>query len=164
MIEAVIFDLDGTLIKLPMKYGKLFREVKRIMNVENVRPLLKTVAKADEEQKKRIFKLWDEIEAEALPEATQNKEGIDLFNQFKQAPRILVTMQGKATTKKILKRFNISFETIITRENSVNRAEQLRIALSKFKIQPQNILFVGNEDHDKAAAEQVGCQFQRVKK
>jgi len=43
LIEAIIFDLDGTSIHLPTEYEKLFQELSEIMKTVNVRPLTKTV-------------------------------------------------------------------------------------------------------------------------
>jgi phosphoglycolate phosphatase-like HAD superfamily hydrolase len=56
----------------------------------------------------------------------------------------------------------LSFNFIITREDSLNRVEQLRIAAEKLGIKMQNILFIGNTDEDMLAAKTVGCQFMRV--
>ena len=43
MIEGIIFDLDGTLVHLPIEYDNLFRELGRIMKLDTVRPLLQTI-------------------------------------------------------------------------------------------------------------------------
>lgn len=162
MIEAVIFDLDGTLIDLPMNYESLFAEIRRIMKVKNVRPLLKTVTKANEQQKKEIFTEWDRIELEALSKMTLKDAGIAIYRQYSEKPRILVTMQGRKLVKAVLERFALSFKTAVTREDSLDRVKHLMIALRSLELKPQNVLFVGNEDHDQAAAKEVGCQFRRV--
>jgi phosphoglycolate phosphatase-like HAD superfamily hydrolase len=52
---------------------------------------------------------------------------------------------------------------VITREDSLSRVEQLKIAAEKLAVQTQNILFIGNTNEDMLAAKTVGCQFMRVK-
>jgi phosphoglycolate phosphatase-like HAD superfamily hydrolase len=71
-------------------------------------------------------------------------------------------MQGKPLVQIVLKRLGLSFNFIITREDSLNRIEQLKIAAEKLKTPAQNILFIGNTSEDMLAAEIVGCQFLRV--
>jgi FMN phosphatase YigB (HAD superfamily) len=51
---------------------------------------------------------------------------------------------------------------ILTREDSLSRVEQLKIAAEKLGVQMQNILFIGNANEDILAAKTVGCQFTRV--
>lgn len=162
MTEATIFDLDGTLIDLPMDYERLFEKIRRTMKVKNVRPLLKTVAKANEQQKKEIFTEWDKIELEALPKITLKDKGMAIYKQYSEKPKVLVTMQGKKLVKAFLERFPLSFKTTITRENGLDRAKHLTIAMHNLELKPHNVLFVGNEDHDQTAAERVGCQFLKV--
>jgi len=43
-IKAVIFDLDGTLVNLPMDYRALYAEFQKIMGINNIEPVTKTVA------------------------------------------------------------------------------------------------------------------------
>jgi HAD superfamily hydrolase (TIGR01549 family) len=162
LIEAVIFDLDGTLIELPMDYEWLFKEVKRILETEKARPLSITVAKASTRQRKEIFKIWDEIELAALSKVTRVDEGTETYLEYSSKPKALVTMQGKAMTQAILQQFSLSFKSIITREHSLDRTKQLEIAMQKLEVPNHNILFVGNENHDEQAAERMGCRFRRV--
>lgn len=162
MIEVAIFDLDGTLIDLPMDYERLFEKIRRTMKVRNVCPLLKTVAKANEQQKKEIFTEWDKIELEALPKMTLKDKGMAIYKQYSEKPKVLVTMQGRKLVKAVLERFPLSFKTTITREDGLDRAKHLIIALHNLESKPHNVLFVGNEDHDQTAAEKVGCQFLKV--
>jgi HAD superfamily hydrolase (TIGR01549 family) len=162
LIEAVIFDLDGTLIHLPIDYDRLFREFANITKTENVRPLTKTISRLDEKTRKQLFKTWDRVEAEALAGMTTNYEGISLYKKYSDKPRVLVTMQGKALVKTVLKGLGLSFDLVITRENSLDRAEQLKTAAEKLKTHLPNILFIGNTDEDRLAAKMVSCQFLRV--
>ena len=45
MIEAVIFDLDGTLIDLPIDYSKLFEEFSKIMKTTIAHPITRAISK-----------------------------------------------------------------------------------------------------------------------
>lgn len=164
MIEAVIFDLDGTLVHLPINYKKLFEEFSKIMKTVNVHPLTKTIPKLDEKTKKKLFKVWHKAELEALANMTVNDDGIVLYKKFLDKPKVLVTMQGKALVQKVLESLGLSFNFVITREHCLDRAEQLKIAAEKLRTPVQNILFIGNIDDDFLAAKTVGCQFLRVGK
>lgn len=162
MIEAVIFDFDDTLVYLPIDYEKLFQEIRKITKISKVHPLTKVVAQLDEENKRKVFDVWNEIEMEALANIKVNNEGITQYQKFLEKRKALVTMQGKPLLHMALKRLGLSFNFIITREDSLNRVEQLKIATEKLGAQIQNILFIGNTNEDMLAAETIGCQFRRV--
>ena len=163
MIEAVIFDLDGTLIQLPIDYEKLFQEFKKIIKINNLHPLVETVSKLDDRTRKEIFKVWDRTELAALAKMSINDEGIKIYKMFQQKPKALVTLQGKALVKAALERLELSFNVIFTREDSLNRVEQLKSVAQKLEMQIQSVLFVGNTENDFLAAKKVNCQFLRVK-
>lgn len=164
MIEAVVFDLDGTLLDLRIEYEWLFKEVAQIMTRENVRPLLTTIAEASDEQKREIFERWNRLELAALPKATAIAEGMTEYGKFSQKPRALVTMQGRALAKAVLERFGLSFSVTITREDSIDRINQLQTAIQELDVSSEKLLFIGNEDHDEKAAKEVGCRFRRIGK
>jgi HAD superfamily hydrolase (TIGR01549 family) len=163
LIKAVVFDLDGTLIHLPIDYERLFREFSRIMKTTDMRPLAKTIAKLDEKAKKQIFEVWDDAELAALTDMMVNDQGRALYKKFSKKPKALVTLQGRTLVKNVLERLNLSFNFVVTREDCLSRVEQLKIAAEKLEAPFQNILFVGNTNDDFLAAKKVGCQFLRVK-
>lgn len=163
MIKAVIFDLDGTLIHLPIDYGRLFKEFSKIMKTEEVRPITEKISKLNKKTRKRVFEIWDKFELEALRNFTVKKEGIILYQKFSKIPKALVTMQGKNVVENINKRLGLSFNFTITREDSLERTKQLQNAAQMLEAQPQNILFVGDTDDDYLAAKKIGCQFLRAK-
>ncbi len=163
MIGAVIFDLDGTLIDLPLDYEKLLREFSRILGVPDVRPVTKTVAGLDGKTRKKIFKVWDEAELALTGKIKLRDEGMALYRKYCAKSKALVTMQGKALVQAILDPLDLCFEVVLTREDSLDRVEQLQKAIQKLKVNSGDVLFIGNTDGDFQAAEDIKCQFLRVK-
>lgn len=163
MITAVIFDLDGTLIYLPIDYERLFQEFSKIMKTEDVQPLTEKISRLDKKTRKRIFDAWSRFEREASRNFTVSKEGVALYQRFSNIPKALVTMQGKMLVNNVIKRLGMPFDFVITREDNLDRTKQLQKAAQMLEAQPQNILFVGNTDEDHVASKRFGCQFLRVK-
>jgi HAD superfamily hydrolase (TIGR01549 family) len=164
VIEALVFDLDNTLVYLPIDYEKLFQDFGKIMETENVRPLTKTIPKLEEKTKNRIFKTWEKAELEASRKIRENKNGMAVYGKFCEQSKALITLQGRTVTDAILKLTGLSFKAIVTREDSFDRIEQLDIAMQKLDVKPSNVLFVGDSEGDISAARAVGCHFLKVVK
>jgi HAD superfamily hydrolase (TIGR01549 family) len=163
LIEAVVFDLDGTLVHLPIDYERLFEEFRRIMQVDDVHPLLEVVSKVDAATRGQVFKAWEKAERVASANLTVNQDGMKLYEEFAEKPKALVTMQGRTVVNAVLNRLGLAFDVTVTREDSLNRAEQLEVTVKKLGLLVENVVFVGNTDVDSAAAVKVGCQFLKVK-
>jgi phosphoglycolate phosphatase-like HAD superfamily hydrolase len=162
-IKATIFDLDGTLVSLPIDYQALYSEFGRIMEIENVEPLTKTVASLNSVLRGKIFEAWTRAEFAILPKMTIVKEGMELYEQYSKIPKALVTMQGRKTVEKILCTLNLSFHVVITREDSLDRIAQITLALGKLKLKTESVLVIGDRESDRTAAEKIGCKFRMVK-
>ncbi len=162
MIAAVVFDLDGTLVDLPVDWEGLFAEFKVIMHVDNVRPVAETVSKVYAETRKQVFDVWDKAELAVSKKSMINEKGMSIYRQYADKPKALVTLQGKKAVEIIAVEFGLRFDVVVTREDSLSRSEQLLMAAEKLKVPLKDILFVGNADTDAEAAKKVGCQFLRV--
>jgi len=162
MVKAVIFDLDGTLVHIPIDYDALEKEFQKMIGETKLKPITEKIAKLEESKRRKIFKVWTKAELEALPNLAINEEGMRLYRKFSEKKLALVTMQGKTTVERILRTLDLSFEVIITRENSLNRAEQIKTALKKLGLKPAEVLMVGDRESDRASSEKVGCKFVKV--
>ena len=164
MFKAVIFDLDGTLFDLPIDYSVLYKRVSEILNVGEIGSLLNTVAQIEDKQVlRKILDTWTRCELDIIDKITVHLEGMQFYNQHVKLPKALVTMQGKETVHSICKKFDLQFNAMLTREDSLNRANQLKMAATKLGFTLSDILFIGNIDNDENAAKEVKCQFIRVK-
>jgi HAD superfamily hydrolase (TIGR01549 family) len=162
-MEAVIFDLDGTLVNLSIDYEALYERFRKITGIHNIEPITETVAGLNASLKQKIFDIWTETELATLSKMTVVDEGMRLYQQNRNMPKALVTMQSKKTVEKILSALNLSFQAAITREDSLDRTTQIRMATQKLGLKPENVIVYGDRETDRAAAEKVGCKFKMVK-
>ncbi|MCL2172197.1 MAG: HAD hydrolase-like protein [Nitrososphaerota archaeon] len=164
MFKAVIFDLDGTLLDLPINYPAMYKKFSELTGITEIKPLLKTITQIKNPQiLKQVIDTWTSFEVTIIDKITIHTEGMQLYRQYIELPKALVTMQGKETVHKICQKFNIQFNTIFTREESFDRFEQLKMAITKIGFTSSDTLFIGNTDNDENAAKQVGCQFIKIK-
>jgi len=162
MIDAVVFDLDGTLVNIPINYKKLYRKIEKLMRVHQIEGLTKTLQTINKEERMKAFEVWNGEELQALPEMTINDKGMKLYNVYSNKPLVLVTLQGRQTADIILKKLKLKFQFIITREDSLDRVEQIKIAIKKLEMDPRKVLIIGDRESDAIAAHEIGCQFLRI--
>jgi len=110
----------------------------------------------------KAFEIWNNEELRALPKMTTNEKGMTLYNTYSNKPLALVTLQGKQTTNIILRKLKLRFQFVITRENSLDRTEQIKMSIKKLKANPRKVLIIGDRESDATAAQEVGCQFLRI--
>jgi HAD superfamily hydrolase (TIGR01549 family) len=162
-IKAAIFDLDGTLVSLPIDYQALYAEFRKIIGIKNIEPVTKTVAALNEQLREKVFEKWTMAESAILPKISIVNAGIELYKQYSEIPKALVTMQGMRTVEKILSMLNLSFQVVITREDNLDRTAQITLALGKLRLKPESAIVIGDRETDKTAAKKIGCKFRMVK-
>ena len=111
------------------------------------------------EARKRVFALIDKREIAALA-ASSLIEGVEetLSKLSRGASLSLVTMQGKRASGGILRKFGLTrlLPIRFTREDSLERSQQLRMAMSRLGAKRDEVLFVGDRLNDARSAAEVG--------
>ena len=165
MTKGIIFDLDGTLIQLPVNYDIIQNSLKEFFNTsENLKPLIPTIIKLSKNDQNKInasFNLIckEEILASKNFEIMNDAVEILKFLKSKNLILCLVTMQCRDALEKILQKMEVLdlFDSIISRDDSYDRFEQIQNSLKNICLESSDVLMVGDRIHDVESAKKAGC-------
>ena len=170
MSKCIIFDLDGTLVTLPIRYELIQKKLRELFNLEvNFSPLIPSIieyAKNNEKLTHDAFELLCEqelIASEYVKEIEGLQEVIDYLLSKKYSTS-LVTMQCKKSAKIILAKLNLSakFSSIITRDESYDRFFQIKNTYESLNFLPSDVTMVGDRIHDINSATKANCNSRLV--
>ena len=176
MIKGVIFDLDGTLIQLPINYDVIQKNLKEFFNIsENLKPLIPTIielSKNDQNKIKTAFSLICKEEILASKNFKIMNEAVEVLKFLKSKNLILclVTMQCRAALNEILYKMNILdlFDFVISRDENYDRFEQIQNSLDNISLNSSEVLVIGDRIHDVESAKKAGCipilKINKIKK
>jgi len=166
MIRGIIFDFDGTLVRLPIRYDVIQNNLKKIFNTQDeFKPLIAAVVSSARGDSAKLSEAFDAICKEETRAAEQleiieNVFDVLQFFKSKQLKLGLVTMQCKIAVDKILSKFsqlNV-FSSVISRDESYDRKEQIEKTLEKLGLASDEAIVVGDRIHDVASAKKAGCR------
>lgn len=162
--EALITDLDGTLIDLGIDWDSLRERVRGEMGWDHpLKPLGPSIpiAARNKEEEERAFRIVEEAELAASERAEPNPRLIKIFRRVRELGMkiALVTLQARSPALRVLERMEILdfFDVIITREDSLDRRKQLELALHKLGAMPEKCVFFGDTQWDVEAGKELGC-------
>ena len=176
MTKGIIFDLDGTLIQLPINYDVIQNTLKEFFcTSENLTPLIPTIIKLSKNDQNKINTSFDlvckeEILASKNFHTMNNTVEILKFLKSKNLILCLVTMQCRNALEKILSKMDVLdlFDSIITRDENYDRFEQIMNSLKNTDLNSSDVLVVGDRIHDIESAKKAGCipvlKINQVKK
>jgi len=165
MIKGIIFDLDGTLVRLPIKYDKIFTKLQNLFDTQDeFRPLIPTIIKKANNDSKLVEKAFNIICEEEVIAANNFKaidDSVNIINYFKSKnySLCLVTMQCMNAAKIILDKMQILelFSSIVTRDILHERHLQIKKSIDVLPLSTNEIIMVGDRINDVKSAKQVGC-------
>ncbi len=166
MNKCLIFDLDGTLIKLPIRYEILQHNLKNFFHTEdNLSPLIPSIIDQAKSNQKIIDDAFKIVCDEELI-ATENLEEIEGLHDVmkyvasKNYTISLVTMQCKKSLDIILKKLNLEekFSSILTRDDYPDRFLQIQNTCKSLNLIPSDVTMIGDRIHDINSAKQANCK------
>jgi HAD superfamily hydrolase (TIGR01549 family) len=168
--EAYIFDFDGTLGTIPVDWEGVKESLRRV--TDETSDFKQIFATLDELIAKSprlagpAFAVLDEFEEAAAPSARLYDGSKALLSRLAERAKVaLVTMQGRVICSQILEKFELKqyFIRYITREDSLDRAEQLEFALAAMRVERASAMFVGDRLNDLNAAKKVRIPFTMIR-
>jgi phosphoglycolate phosphatase-like HAD superfamily hydrolase len=166
-----VFDMDGTLISLPVEWDKVRSELQRLTGTSlQFNPFfldVQTVVAKDPLLLGPMLRIIDDYESRAVPGARLEDGAADILDALSRRAKLsLVTMQGRAACDTILERLSIGrfFSSSFTREDSMDRTAQLRMALESLGAKEAEAIFVGDRINDLRAARAAGVRFVMIRK
>jgi len=165
-MKAAIFDLDGTLVRLPINYDSLYRQLKELFHTDSeFKPLLPTIIELSKGDNSRIDDAYDILcqeECHAADFLSVNDGAADILSFFKnkQFALGLVTMQCKNAVQKVHAKFPelAVFSRTVTREESYDRADQIEKTLASLNVSAEDTIVIGDRINDVESAKKVGCK------
>ena len=166
MIRGIIFDLDGTLVRLPIRYELIQTNLKKIFNTQDeFKPLIASIisrARGDFSKINEAFESICQEESRAVDEIEIIENAFDVLEFFKSKHLKLglVTMQCRKAVEKVMSKVDqlSVFSSILSRDESYDRKEQIEKILGKLQLLPDEVIVVGDRIHDIVSARKVGCR------
>jgi len=168
--DLLITDLDGTLVDLGIDWDQLRDRIRREMGwnhpLKPLGPSIPVAAGGDREKIEAAFKIVEIAEIEAAMRAERDEKLASSLERLRGfGLRIgLVTLQALKPAITALRRLGVLefFDVIVTREISLSREEQLRLAIEKLRGTPERSIFVGDTEMDLESSRRIGCLFVSV--
>ncbi len=166
MTKCLIFDLDGTLIRLPIRYEILQKNLKSFFHTDdNLSPLIPSIIQQAKNNQNVIDEAFEIVCNEELI-ATEALEEIDGLHDViehvtsKNYTISLVTMQCKRSLDIILKKLNLEekFSSILTRDDYPDRFLQIQKTCESLNLVPSDVIMIGDRIHDINSANQANCK------
>jgi phosphoglycolate phosphatase-like HAD superfamily hydrolase len=168
--EAYIFDLDGTLASIPVEWDGVRERLREVTgSTAEFKPIFPTIGELiadDPKMGRAVFAVIDEFEWAAVPSARLYDGAFQLLSRLSQRAKVsLVTLQGRGAATRVLEMFDLKqfFSYYFTREDSLERAEQVEMALSSMRAKKLSSVFVGDRFNDLNAAKKLGISFAMIR-
>ena len=155
-IEAVIFDMDGTLVDSHYDWPAIRGELG--IDAPSLIDALNGLEGEDREAK---WRRMVEIEREATAAATL-QDGVNellAFLRERGIPAALVTNNTAENAASLLERFGLRFDLVLTRDDGLWKPSGAPVAeaVRRLGVPAQHCLKVGDSHYDVAAARDAGC-------
>jgi HAD superfamily hydrolase (TIGR01509 family) len=154
-IRAVVFDMDGTLIDSTYDWP----EIRRRLGVTGS-SIIDDLNGLAEPDRSRKWAELEEIESAATAEARLHDGVADLLELLATSGlgTSLVTNNSDANTQKLLDRFGLCFDVVLTRDSGLWKPSGAPIseAVSQLGVESGDCLGVGDSRYDVLAAREAG--------
>jgi len=157
MIDCVIFDMDGTVVEVSYDWKKIKEELQT-----QGAPILSYIQRLKEPEKSEKWKILEKFEEGATAQAVLKKGMRELlsFLGSKKIKKVLVTNNSRRNVDFLLKKFDLEFDFILSREAGLWKPSgaPFLFVLKKLKLEKERCCVIGDSHFDVKAAADAGIQ------
>ncbi len=157
-IEAVIFDLDGTITQPYLDFDKMREEMGLARDAE---PILEALEGVPEAHRLKCLELLRLREAEAVDNSCLNPGARETLATLKTQgiPVAILTRNTQDNARRVLRRHDLTVDLVVGREEGPLKPDPGGVftICRKLKAEPKKTLFVGDYLHDMLCAVAAGA-------
>ncbi|WP_132059522.1 HAD family hydrolase [Halorussus amylolyticus] len=169
-VSAVVYDLDGTLVRLVVDWADVERRLADLLDGEGVNPdPLSAWALLDAAEDAGVGDEADELIAAAEREGARASERLPLADELlaREIPVGVCSLNHHEAVRIALEAHDLaaSVESVVGRGTVPERKPHPRAllaAVEELGVEPEETLFVGDSASDEETAERAGTQFEWV--
>jgi HAD superfamily hydrolase (TIGR01509 family) len=154
-LSAVIFDMDGTLVDSTYDWP----QIRQSLGVTGP-SIIDALNGLEEPDRSRKWAELEEIEKNATENARLHEGAHEILELFSThgLPTALVTNNSSVNTRRLLARFGLRFDVVLTRDSGLWKPSgaPIREAVNQLGVTPGDCLGVGDSHYDVLAAREAG--------
>jgi HAD superfamily hydrolase (TIGR01509 family) len=157
-LRGAIFDMDGTVVDVHYDWGKIKEELGT-----QGKPILVHLENLDEPERSKKWKVLEGFEYEATQKAKLKpgmREFLDVLSE-KGIKKALVTNNSQKNVSFLLKKFNLEFDCVISREKGLWKPSgaPFLAVLKDLGLRREECCVVGDSHFDVRAAQEAGIPY-----
>jgi HAD superfamily hydrolase (TIGR01509 family) len=156
-IEAVIFDLDGTLTKPYLDFDRIRAEMGGLTG-----PIWEAMQKMSNEQRRKAEEILNRHEFEAAENSQLNPGAGDVIDQLRAQRRgvAVVTRNRHESVRRICQLHRLHFDAVVTREDGPVKPDPFPVLLAcqQMRVNPRSALVVGDFLFDLQSGRNAGAR------
>ena len=157
-INAVIFDLDGTLTEPFLDFDTIRRQMGISPESRDILEVLSTMPSARRQQAQTVLA---EHEQAAAEQSTLNDGAARLLETLRKRniPVGVLTRNTRQNTTYVARKHNLRFDAVICREDGPTKPDGFGVArlCRQFGVAPEHTMVIGDFKHDLEAARNAGA-------
>ncbi len=154
-LQCVIFDMDGTIVDVSYDWKRIKEEL-----MTRGKPILAYLSSLKEPERSEKWKVLEKYENEATQNARLKKGMREFLNYLSvnEVKKTLVTNNSQKNVSSLLKKFDLVFDLIISRESGLWKPSgaPFLAVLKKLELRREECCVVGDSHFDVKAANDAG--------
>jgi HAD superfamily hydrolase (TIGR01549 family) len=155
-IEAIIFDMDGTITQPYLDFDRIRAEMGGLEG-----PILEAMEKMSAEQRNRAEAVLERHEQEAVENSSLNPSVVEVLEFLRATGRKagLITRNNRSNVERVSQMHGLHFDAVFTRDDGPAKPHPFSIekVCEQLSVNPERVLMVGDHLFDLICGRQAGA-------